>query len=99
MSAVCAKQASRSADTRPCRLGEKAASIGPRNASAEGMMSDSKATGVRLSERVIPIPKSISPEAQAFFEYTAQQPSPPQNYPSPTDKAGWRTYVDAFNRQ
>src|ERR1700690_3913171 len=50
--------------------------------------------GLLLSQRVIPIPQSISPEAQAALarERTAQ-PTPP----ALNDKAAWRVHIDRVN--
>lgn len=50
--------------------------------------------GVRLSERVIPVPGSISPEAQAALamERPAMPPLPPIH-----DKAAWRATAAQFN--
>ena len=56
----------------------------------------SELKGVHLSERVIPVPKSISPEAQAALamERPVMPPFPPIH-----DKAGWRATVAQFNER
>src|SRR5688572_29525017 len=52
------------------------------------------AEGVRLSERIIPTPRSVSPEAQAFL--ALDHPPMPVS-PAPEDKAGWRALIDDLN--
>lgn len=53
-----------------------------------------KENGVRLSERIIPVPRSISAEAQAFLA----NPWPsPGAYPPLADKAAWRSYIAQAN--
>lgn len=54
-------------------------------------MSDQ--TGVRVPERIIPFPKSISSEAQAFLASLVGPDGLPSNQigsPAPDDSAGWR---------
>ena len=52
---------------------------------------------IRLEERTIPVPASISAEAQAHLRAT---PVPPrQALPPISDKAGWRAWVDQVNAQ
>ena len=55
-------------------------------------MSDLK--GVHLTERVIPVPRSISPAAQASL--AMERPRMPP-YPSLDDKAGWKAYIAQAN--
>lgn len=50
--------------------------------------------GVRLTERVIPIPRSISPEAQAALAISREQLPP---FPDLADKAGWHTFIAQSN--
>ena len=50
--------------------------------------------GVHLTERTIPVPKSISPEAQAALA-VARPRRPPA--PPISDKAAWRAYVAETN--
>jgi epsilon-lactone hydrolase len=52
------------------------------------------AEGVRLSERNIPTPRSVSPEAQAFL--ALDHPRMPA-LPALDDKAGWRAFIDDLN--
>ena len=54
------------------------------------------AEGVRLSERIIPTPRSVSPEAQAFL---ALDHPPMPTVPAPEDKAGWRALIDDLNEK
>jgi len=49
--------------------------------------------GVLLSARVVPIPSTISPEAQAALA----RERPPYPSPWPTDKEGWRAQIDKTN--
>jgi epsilon-lactone hydrolase len=50
--------------------------------------------GVHLTERTIPVPKSISPEAQAAL--ASGRPRRPPGPPI-SDKAAWRTYIAETN--
>ena len=50
--------------------------------------------GVHLSERTIPVPKSISPEAQAALAMDRPAEVP---FPALTDTAGWRARIDEMN--
>ncbi len=50
----------------------------------------SRATTLHLPAREIPVPRSVSPTAQAFLA-SAARPIPPQ--PAPSDKAAWRDYI------
>jgi len=54
----------------------------------------SELKGVHLTERTIPVPNSISPEAQAALamERPIQPPFPPTH-----DKAGWHARIDMMN--
>jgi monoterpene epsilon-lactone hydrolase len=56
-----------------------------------------KAGDIHLGPRVIPLPKSVSPEAQAFLRATP--PGPPRGYPPPSDKAAWRVHVQELDAQ
>jgi epsilon-lactone hydrolase len=47
---------------------------------------------VHLPERDIPVPTSVSPEAQATLSMGRLGP-PPREYPAPDDVAGWKAYV------
>lgn len=52
---------------------------------------------IQLGPRVIPVPQSISPEAQAFLRRT---PVPPKrNLPPLDDKEAWRAHVAETNAQ
>ncbi|CAN7621610.1 alpha/beta hydrolase [Rhizobium sp. LjRoot258] len=50
--------------------------------------------GVRVGERIIPVPASISPEAQAMLSTAVQDDGTPLNalypIPAPNDRAAWR---------
>jgi epsilon-lactone hydrolase len=50
--------------------------------------------GVHLSERTIPVPKSISPEAQASLAMVRPAQAP---FPALTDKAGWLARIEQMN--
>lgn len=50
--------------------------------------------GLRLTERVIPVPKSVSPEAQAALSM-ARPATPP--FPALDDVAGWKAFVANMN--
>jgi acetyl esterase/lipase len=50
--------------------------------------------GVHLSARTIPVPKSISPEAQASLAMPRPAQSP---FPDIADKAGWLARIDQMN--
>src|SRR5262245_20584171 len=52
--------------------------------------------GVRLSERIIPTPRSVSLDAQAYLALA--RPAMP-TLPALEDKAGWHAYIDDFNRR
>ena len=52
------------------------------------------AGALHLEARVIPIPQSISPEAQTFLATTYPQP----DQPPISDKAGWKKMVADFNK-
>ena len=54
----------------------------------------SNVNGIRVPERVIPMPRTISPEAQAVL--TSETP-PSATLPSREDKAGWQKHIDAIN--
>jgi len=54
------------------------------------------AEGVRLSERIIPTPRSVSPEAQAFL---ALDHPPMPALPALEDKAAWRAFIDDLNEK
>ena len=47
---------------------------------------------VHLPEREIPVPTSVSPEAQAALSMGRLGP-PPREYPALDDVAGWKAYV------
>jgi prepilin-type processing-associated H-X9-DG protein len=78
-----------------------------RHAAAEGSPSDIKPgadtvpaavpvelDGLHLSERVIPVPKSISLAAQKAL---ARKRPEPEAVPAATDKAGWKAYAARYN--
>jgi monoterpene epsilon-lactone hydrolase len=50
---------------------------------------------ISLAPRQIPIPSSISTEAQNFLR---SQSAPRRTYPSPEDLAGWKSFIDSFDR-
>ena len=54
--------------------------------------------GVRVGERIIPVPASISPEAQAMLRAAVQDDGTPFNalypIPAPDDRAAWRQLQD-----
>jgi len=52
------------------------------------------AGGLKLTERVIPVPTSISPEAQASL--SLERPATPP-FPSLTDIAGWKARIEQMN--
>ncbi|MCX7865183.1 MAG: alpha/beta hydrolase [Novosphingobium sp.] len=52
-------------------------------------------SGLRVPERVVPIPRHLSPEAHAFL---AQPAMPRGSCPAPDDKEGWRRHVAAGDR-
>jgi acetyl esterase/lipase len=52
------------------------------------------AGGIRLTDRVIPVPRSISPEAQAAL--AMQRPETPP-FPALTDIAGWKARIEQMN--
>lgn len=56
---------------------------------------DTEREGVSVPARVIPIPKTISAEAQAFLANSSMFPDTPT--PSPEDHAGWQAHIDAAN--
>jgi monoterpene epsilon-lactone hydrolase len=56
-------------------------------------MSDGALT---LGPRVIPVPTSISPQAQAFLVQAASVPGR-RSHPAADDKAGWRRFVEDSN--
>ena len=49
-----------------------------------------------LGPREIPVPTSISPQAQAFLAQAAAMPSR-RSHPAADDKAGWRRFVEDSN--
>jgi monoterpene epsilon-lactone hydrolase len=53
--------------------------------------------GLRVPERVIPVPKTISAEAQAFLSTMGSMPA--QQEPSATDIAAWRVRIAQANQQ
>jgi acetyl esterase/lipase len=64
------------------------------------MTSAERSTKLVLPEREIPVPTSVSPEAQAALSMGRLGP-PPRDYPAPDDAAGWKEYVaesDGFVR-
>ena len=57
---------------------------------------ESELKGVLLSERLIPVPRSISPEAQAALAMERPpQPAPP----ALNDKAAWHAHIHRINSQ
>src|SRR4051812_2213359 len=50
--------------------------------------------GVHLTERTIPVPNSISPEAQAAL--AMERPTQPP-FPAIDDKAGWHARIETMN--
>lgn len=50
-----------------------------------------------IPERSIPVPRSISPEAQVILGRAAKRPFAWPNYPAPDDTAGWLQWADAAN--
>jgi monoterpene epsilon-lactone hydrolase len=60
-------------------------------------MSNADQPGILLPERFIPIPSSISPEAQAFLSH--KPPVSQTEHPALEDKAGWRAHAAEANRQ
>jgi len=50
--------------------------------------------GVHLTERTIPVPKSISPHAQAALAMVRPDQEP---FPALDDKAGWRALIEQMN--
>jgi len=52
-------------------------------------------TPLQLDARAIPVPKSISPEAQAFLSQAAETPPINRDYPALDDVAGWQRWVEA----
>lgn len=51
--------------------------------------------GLHLPERFIPVPKSVSPQAQAFLAQSGNAPA--QSPPAAGDLNAWRAYVEAGN--
>lgn len=80
-----------------------------RSARMRNKQNDFPVGGVRVGERIIPVPASISPEAQAMLRAAVQDDGTPLNalypIPAPNDRAAWRQlqaaaeahYVDAFS--
>lgn len=60
-------------------------------------MSNTDRPGTLLPERFIPVPRSISPEAQAFLSH--KPPVSAAGHPALEDKAGWRAHAAEANRQ
>lgn len=57
-------------------------------------MTDTEAPpGVHLPAREIPIPTSVSPEAQAMLAMGRLGPPAPEAYPALDDVAGWKAFV------
>lgn len=54
----------------------------------------SASDGIHLTERIIPVPKSISPEAQAALAMKRPEPTP---FPALNDAAGWKAHVAQRN--
>jgi len=54
-------------------------------------------TPLHVPERSIPVPRSISPEAQAVLDRAALTPIVWPPYPAPDDTDAWLAYVDAAN--
>jgi len=52
--------------------------------------------GVHLTERTIPVPRSISPQAQAALAAAVDRPAMPP-FPPLSDRAGWLALVAQFN--
>lgn len=59
------------------------------------MNDAAQSKGLSVPARHIPVPKTISPEAQAFLANSAMFPDAPT--PSPDDIAGWKALVEASN--
>jgi len=53
---------------------------------------------LHVPARVIPVPRSISPEAQAFLAQAAGMPAPAAAEPAVTDKAAWRARIAAMDK-
>jgi epsilon-lactone hydrolase len=51
---------------------------------------------VQLRARTIPVPKSISPQAQTYLKQGARKPY--TELPLPSDAEGWRRYVDEHDK-
>jgi acetyl esterase/lipase len=60
------------------------------------MMAEQETDGLRVPERVIPVPLTVSPEAQAFL--ARGLPIMPPEIPH-TDKDAWRAYTSAVEAQ
>ena len=56
-----------------------------------------KLTGVKLSERVIPVPRSISPEAQAGLSAAVERGPMLGEIPALKDVAGWHAMIAKMN--
>ncbi len=52
--------------------------------------------GVTLSQRTIPWPRSVSPQARAALRAAAERPGAP--LPDPMDVPAWRTLIEQVNR-
>jgi acetyl esterase/lipase len=59
-------------------------------------VSESDNAGLFVPARTIPVPRTISPQAQAFLATMAAMPRSPE--PAPSDKAAWRAQIAATNR-
>jgi acetyl esterase/lipase len=59
-------------------------------------MSDAK-SGLPVPSRVIPVPQTVSPQAQAFLTAMGGMPRNPE--PGPADKAAWLTHIEQANVQ
>jgi monoterpene epsilon-lactone hydrolase len=53
--------------------------------------------GLRVPERIIPVPQTVSAEAQAFLSTMGAMPSTPE--PDASDLAAWRARIEQANQQ
>lgn len=60
------------------------------------MTTERSGPGLLVPERIIPVPRSVSPEAQAFLSNIP--PVGTGDLPTVDDKAGWRAHAEAADR-
>jgi acetyl esterase/lipase len=53
---------------------------------------------LRVPARIIPVPKSISPEAQQFLVQAGSMQQSPPAEPSPSDKEAWRKHIAGMDK-